>query len=608
MGMSPKRPRRSQLPGVFISYSWDDEPCKPLGQSFVDHLYRTLKSKFGSKSVFRDKYSLQPGDNIETKIPQAALDCDVMFAVVGNNWLRRLQKRESDPDDLLRKEIVTALERGIPVIPIFYRLSRLPQKTDLPLALRELPMTLGIKVEGGLYDQRSIANIAERNIRQGCLVLQRLRRLLSGFVSRSEIVRSTHPDFRFLLKKNVPGYTVDFRIYLTLRTRFSVAQQKLREWIDDNRNQPAVLLFLPRHASSRQFGFLLLSDWVREHPDCLAGPHTQIEFNIHKRTINNRQKQVFTASLERAHKSTSGLRDLESNLDWWTPSRSPKMALEESELFRAVGRFSRLEVPLEVLTETASMSRSEHEQFLRNRYLVRTSLTAQDHREIALWLNTLPPATQLWVRTLLDAPKGSDVQRESQHMYRFVQNVYSIASGSRRLLSFPNFSWSQVNIWRVAFQVFPSAGLEMLKRFFDSHIWNRDSSQLAGTLLLLSPLVVAGDRYIGDKAVKLIRDLHIHFDKSHPKNDSDYFVRANYFAVRAEAGDDPHCLAYRSFSERPNVHHLELKIMRHYYGQDDLHSATVVREKLNRPTSRLVNTLPHEEWRADLLRKRGLLV
>jgi len=551
---------------------------------------------------------LQPGDNIETKIPQAALDCDVMFAVVGNNWLRRLQKRESDPDDLLRKEIVTALEKGIPVIPLFYRLSRLPKKSDLPLALQELPMTLGIKVEGGSYEQQATAKIAAKHIRQGRLILERLRRLLSGFVSRSNIIQSTHADFRFLLKKNVPGYSVDFRIYLTLRTRFSVTQQKLRKWIDDNRNGPAVLLFLPRHASSRQFGFFLLSDWVREHPDCLAGPHTQIEFNIHKRTINNRQKRVFTASLERAYTSTSELRDLESKVDWWMPSRSPKMALEESELFRGVGRFSRLEVPLDVLAETALTSKSEHEQFLRNRYLVRTSLTAQNHREIAPWLNTLPPATQLWARTLLDAPKGSDVQRESQHLYRFVQNVYSIASGNKRRLNFPDFSWSQVNVWRVAFQVFPSAGLEMLKRFFDSHIWNRDSSRLAGTLLLLSPLVVAGDRYIGDKAVELIRDLGDHFDKSHPKNDSDYFVRANYFAVRAEAGDDPHCLAYRNFSERPNVHDLELKIMRHYYGQNDLHSAEVVRAKLDRPTSRLANTLPHEEWRADLLRKRGILV
>jgi hypothetical protein len=260
-----------------------------------------------------------------------------------------------------------------------------------------------------------------------------------------------------------------------------------------------------------------------------------------------------------------------------------------------------------LLQETASMSRSEHEQFLHNRFLVRTSLT-QDHQKIAPMLSRLPPATQAWLRSLLDPPERFDVRQESHHLYRFIQNVYDIASGKSKRLRLPNFKWSEVNVWRVALQVFPSAGFEMVNRFFNSHDWSRQPSELAGTLLLISPLVLAGDSYIAGRAVKLLRDLSVHFDMSQPKNDSDYFVRANYFAVRAEAGDDRHCLAYRSFSEHPDVHDLELKIMRHYYGQGDLHSAAVVRAKLERPTSRLANTLPHEEWRAELLKKRGFRV
>jgi len=198
---------------------------------------------------------------------------------------------------------------------------------------------------------------------------------------------------------------------------------------------------------------------------------------------------------------------------------------------------------------------------------------------------------------------------EGRELSRFFENVNLIATGSRQQLAFPQFKWRQVNAWRIGFQLFPLAGLEMLRRFCaqSPKEWSRDPARLAGTLLLISPLTVVGDRLVGGKAHDLLREFRRHFDKSPPRSESDYFVRANFFAVDAESYSSA-LTAYRNFTERHEVESLELKIMRYYYGRNNSHSAMVVKAKLERPTPRLVNTLPHEVWRADMLRKHGVSI
>jgi hypothetical protein len=66
----------------------------------------------------------------------------VLLAVIGPNWLdardEHGNRRLDDPNDFLRIEIATALQRNIPVIPILVGGSRIPKADRLPEDLKEL--------------------------------------------------------------------------------------------------------------------------------------------------------------------------------------------------------------------------------------------------------------------------------------------------------------------------------------------------------------------------------------------------------------------------------------------------------------------------------------
>jgi hypothetical protein len=80
----------------------------------------------------------------------------VLIAVIGTSWLsvtdatgRRLL---DDPDDMIRQDIRTALERGIPVIPVLIQDTAMPAETDLPDDLKPLARRQGISLRDGFWD------------------------------------------------------------------------------------------------------------------------------------------------------------------------------------------------------------------------------------------------------------------------------------------------------------------------------------------------------------------------------------------------------------------------------------------------------------------------
>lgn len=139
----------------------------PHKQGFVDDLDRYLRSTLGSRNVFRDRHSLRKGDDLEKKILAAAFDCDVMFVVMGEQWLRLLEEKKDDPDDLVRKEIATALQRGITVIPLFYHLRTYPRKNQIPEDIQELSMRKGFDVAKRTSTYRHVSKIARQHIHEG---------------------------------------------------------------------------------------------------------------------------------------------------------------------------------------------------------------------------------------------------------------------------------------------------------------------------------------------------------------------------------------------------------------------------------------------------------
>jgi hypothetical protein len=140
-----RRKRKKHGTGViFISYRQKDSAYE------VGHISDRLTKRFGKEAVFMDNISLHGGDNFVNTLNQALAHCHVLLAVIGDHWfetdeitgLNRLEK----PDDWVRREIATGLERGIPVIQLLVRGAAFPQKKDLPEVLAELPHQQGFPI------------------------------------------------------------------------------------------------------------------------------------------------------------------------------------------------------------------------------------------------------------------------------------------------------------------------------------------------------------------------------------------------------------------------------------------------------------------------------
>jgi hypothetical protein len=120
---------------AFISYRREDSA------GHTGRLYDSLQERFGQEHVFLDHSGIDSGQNYAEVIENAVRSCDVLLAVIGREWLTSTKdgsRRLDDPSDLVRTEIVTALERRIPVIPVLVDRATPPRAEALPGPLRPL--------------------------------------------------------------------------------------------------------------------------------------------------------------------------------------------------------------------------------------------------------------------------------------------------------------------------------------------------------------------------------------------------------------------------------------------------------------------------------------
>ena len=95
---------------VFISYRWSDSAA------YAGRVWDRLERDLGRHSLFMDVAAIPFGTNLPKVVQEEVAKCGVLLAMIGPNWL---DARLDDPNDLVRIEIAQALQRGIPVIPIF---------------------------------------------------------------------------------------------------------------------------------------------------------------------------------------------------------------------------------------------------------------------------------------------------------------------------------------------------------------------------------------------------------------------------------------------------------------------------------------------------------
>jgi TIR domain len=135
---------------VFISYR-RQETAYAAGW-----LFDRLVDRFGRGQIFKDVDSIQLGDDFVEVISTAVGSCDVLLALIGDQWLTIADEqggaRLDDPDDFVRLEIEAALTRNVRVIPILVEGARMPHADELPASLSKLTRRQALELSPSRFD------------------------------------------------------------------------------------------------------------------------------------------------------------------------------------------------------------------------------------------------------------------------------------------------------------------------------------------------------------------------------------------------------------------------------------------------------------------------
>src|SRR5215471_9293689 len=129
---------------VFISYRRDDSA------GHAGRVHDRLEREFGRDLLFMDVDAVRLGVNFVKVLSEEVAKCDVLLAVIGPHWLDARDedgnRRLDSTTDFVRIEIATALQRGIPVIPILLDGAKIPKVQQLPKDLEGLAARNGLDV------------------------------------------------------------------------------------------------------------------------------------------------------------------------------------------------------------------------------------------------------------------------------------------------------------------------------------------------------------------------------------------------------------------------------------------------------------------------------
>lgn len=137
-------PVREDLGHIFISYRRSDSA------DITGRIYDRLVDDFGEALIFKDVDSIPLGVDFKDYLDKKVGECRVLLAVIGDRWTNATdaagRRRLDDPDDFVRIEIESALERDIPVIPLLVRGAQMPAEDSLPPSLQKLIYRNGIPI------------------------------------------------------------------------------------------------------------------------------------------------------------------------------------------------------------------------------------------------------------------------------------------------------------------------------------------------------------------------------------------------------------------------------------------------------------------------------
>jgi hypothetical protein len=134
---------------IFISYRRDDSSGHTLA------VHEKLKTALGDENVFMDVDDIPHGANFAKHIEKVLSKADTVLVMIGPAWLEISNtqgRRLDDPDDFVRMEVATALEKNLRVIPVLLRGAEMPTAEHLPDVLQALSMRNAIRIYDDQFD------------------------------------------------------------------------------------------------------------------------------------------------------------------------------------------------------------------------------------------------------------------------------------------------------------------------------------------------------------------------------------------------------------------------------------------------------------------------
>jgi hypothetical protein len=296
-----------------------------------------LANHYGEDGVFMDTESIPLGFDYRKQIKDALLKNKVFIAVIGPKWLggSGREARINEENDPVRIEVETALQQGLPIIPVLVSGATIPKATELPQSLHALCYLNGTEVDGGgdfhLHMGRVIQAIDQivkaseaapsRPSRKwpllalgaiGCLILAAIG--IWAYTSISDYVKSA--------VTRVAPY-IDQAFYYKLSTEFRGSNMKL-DVINGGPNENLTQLEPDQNVSGQYWRFLANADGTFRLTTLFRGPNMCLD--IFNGGPNNNQPHL--AECANVSGQLWNIREEGNSVRLTTLFRGPNMCLD----------------------------------------------------------------------------------------------------------------------------------------------------------------------------------------------------------------------------------------------------------------------------------------
>jgi hypothetical protein len=173
------------MAGVFISYRREDSA------GWAGRVHDALAGHFGDHQLFMDVADISPGEDFRDVVRRRLSTVETVIVVIGPNWLEVQDttggRRIDDPRDVVRLEVMAALQSPVTVIPVLVDGSSMPGPDELPSELSLLSFTNALEIDPARFsdDMQRLIRAADpdSSLRRGSSNISPRRRWTGRIIS-----------------------------------------------------------------------------------------------------------------------------------------------------------------------------------------------------------------------------------------------------------------------------------------------------------------------------------------------------------------------------------------------------------------------------------------